>query len=390
MGLFESLFGKKANQNTLINGGSSWETLTAYKPVFKSYNERLFESDLVVAAIDARARHISKLKLEFLGYAHPTLKTKVKSRPNSFQTWSQFLYRLSVILDMQGTAVIVPTFDSLGEQTGFFPILPTSCELKEYEGTAYLRYRFSNNKYGAMELSKVGILTKHQYLSDIFGTNPQTALGAQLGVMDLNTQGIKEAIRTSASYKFMASVKNFTKSEDLKKERARFTETNLSGEDGGLLLFPNTYDNVKQLDPKNYILNKEQMEFISSSVFRFFGVNEKILTNIANSEEFKAFFEGAIEPFGIQLSQVLTNMCFSELEQSYGNYVGIFTSKLERLTVAEKYQAVDRGLLTKNEAREEILGLPPVEGGDVFTPRGEYHEQTESTENTETETESEG
>lgn len=381
MGLLENLFGKKANNNSLVQGSSTWETLTAYKPVFRSYNERLFESELVAAAIDSRARHFSKLKLEFLGSAKPILKTKVKYKPNGFQTWSQFLYRLSVILDMQGTAFIIPVYDSkTGEHTGYFPILPSACRLIEKNNVLYIKYTFRNNQTAAMQFDKVGVLTKHQYEDDLFGTNPQVALSSILSVTDLNRQGIKEAIKTSAVYKFMAQVNNFTKTEDLKKERQRFTDENLSKENGGLLLFPNTYTNIKQIESKNYVLDKEQIDFIKSSVLNFFGVSEDILQNKANAEVFKAFFEGAIEPLGIQLAQVMSNMTFTELELSYGNKVGIFTSKLERLTVAEKFQAFDRGLFTINEAREEILGLEPVEGGDIATPRGEYHETTTTTE----------
>lgn len=381
MGLFENLFGKKADEKSLLQGATSWETLTAYRPVFRSYNERLFESELVVAAIDARARHISKLKIEFLGSAKQTLKTSVKSKPNSFQTWSQFLYRLSVILDMQGTAFIVPVFDKYGEHSGYFPILPSACSLTEYKNVTYIRYTFKNGKSAAIELEKVGVMTKHQYEDDIFGTTPSKILPSTLGVIDLNKQGIKEAIKTSAVYKFMAQVNNFTKTEDLKKERKRFTDENLKGEDGGLLLFPNTYNNIKQLEAKNYILDEKQMSFIKTSVFNFYGVSEDIVQNKASASVFESFYEGAIEPFGVQFEQVMTNMTFSQLEQSFGNKVGIFTSKLARLTTNEKYQAFDRGLFTVNEARAEILGLEPVEGGDIFTPRGEYYDhETDTTE----------
>ena len=222
MGLFENLFGTK--NNSLLIGGSEWKTLTTYKPCFRSYNEKLFESELVAAAIDARARHFSKLKVEFVGTAKGTLKTAVKSKPNSFQTWSQFLYRLSVILDLQGTACIIPVFDKFGDQCGFFPILPSACQLVDYKGKVYIRYTFRDGKKAAIELDKVGVLTSHQYEDDIFGTSPESRLRDTLAVMDLNRQGIKEFIKSSATYRFWAQVNNFTKTEDLKKERKRFTE----------------------------------------------------------------------------------------------------------------------------------------------------------------------
>lgn len=378
MGLFENLFGKK--NNSLVMGGSDWKTLSTYTPVFRSYNERIYESELVVAAIDARARHISKLDVEFVGSAKLALRTQMRIKPNSFQTWSQFLYRLSVILDMQGTAFIVPVYDKYGNENGFFPILPSSSKLVEYNDKVYIRYTFNNNKTAAIELDKVGIMTRHQYKDDLLGTN-NDALKTVLGVMDLNNQGIKEAIKASASYKFMAQVNNFTKSEDLRKERQRFTDENLKGDDNGLLLFPNTYNNIKQVEPKNYILDEKQMSYIRTSVFDYFGISEDIIQNKASFDVFESFYEGVVEPFAVQFAQVLTNMVYSALEQSYGNKVSFYVNKLARLNVGEKFQAYDRGLLTINEAREEILGLPAVEGGDVFAPRGEYHEHdTDTTE----------
>ena len=370
MGLFENLFGKK--NNSLVMGGSDWKTLSTYTPVFRSYNERIYESELVVAAIDARARHISKLDVEFIGSAKPALRTQMRIKPNSFQTWSQFLYRLSVILDMQGTAFIVPVYDKYGNENGFFPILPSSSKLVEYNDKVYIRYTFNNNKTAAIELDKVGIMTRHQYKDDLLGTN-NDALKTVLGVMDLNNQGIKEAIKASASYKFMAQVNNFTKSEDLKKERQRFTEENLKGDDNGLLLFPNTYNNIKQVEPKNYILDEKQMSYIRTSVFDYFGISEDIIQNKANKEVFESFYEGAIEPLAVQFCQVMTNMVYTELEQAYKNEVRFYSNKLERLSVADKMSAFDRGLLTINEGRAEILGLPPIEGGDMTQPRGEYH-----------------
>ena len=370
MGLFESLFGKK---ETLVLGGTDWKTLTTYQPTFRSYSEKLYESELVAAAIDARARHFSKMRVEFIGPAKAVFKTAVKPKPNSWQTWSQFLYRLSVILDMQGTACIIPVLDEFGQQVGIFPVLPSSCQLWEYSGTLYLRYTFRDGKKASIEFEKVGVMTSHQYEHDIFGTRPEVALKGTLAVSDLNRQGIKEYIKSSATYRFWAQVSNFTKADDLKKERQRFTENNLSGEDSGLLLFPNTYSNIKQVEAKNYILDEKQMEYIRKSVYDYFGVSEEIIQNRASREVFESFYEGAIEPLAIQFCQVMTNVIYTPLEQSFGNEVSFYSNKLQRLSIGEQLQAFDRGLLTINEARGEVLGLPPIDGGDVIMPRGEYY-----------------
>ena len=90
MGLFEKLFPKK---NRFPVGSSRWETLTAYKAAFTTWRGEIYEFDQVRSAIDCLARNTAKLKPELTGSAKRNLRTVLKSQPNPYQTWSQFLYR---------------------------------------------------------------------------------------------------------------------------------------------------------------------------------------------------------------------------------------------------------------------------------------------------------
>ena len=379
MGLFDKIFGKpKVSKELQLKTDGYFKTLTAYQPVFYNWNGKLYESEKVRSAIDARSRHIAKLKIEINGAAKPILQTKLKKKPNSFQTWYQFLYRLNTILDMQNTAFIVPVIDKFGDITGVFPVLPSQCSVIDYNGTPWLKYMFMNGQTAAIEMSMCGIMTKFQYHDDFFGET-NNALNETMNLITLHNQGIKEAVKSSASYRFMAKINNFSKAEDLAKERKRFSSENLSAEaeGGGLLLFPNTYTDIQQIKTNPYTVDPQQKELIDKNVFDYFGVSEEIIQNKASRVVFESFFEGAIEPLAVQFKQVITNMVYSPYEQAFGNEVTFYSNKLQRLTVAEKMQAFDRGLFTINEAREERLGLPAMDGGDVIMPRGEYYGRDE-------------
>lgn len=387
MGLFESIFGSKKTET--IKADSYFKTLTAYSPVFHSWNGSLYESELVRSAIDARARHIAKLKVEVIGSARPTLATRLKAKPNSFQTWYQFMYRLSTILDMHNTAFIVPVVDKYGDTVGMFPVLPTKCEiLQTKDGTPVLKYEFSDRQTGACYLSECGIMTKFQYKSDFFGEK-NTALNPTMDLIDMQGQGIKEAIKNGATYRFMARTNNFTKTEDLKKERQRFSEENFSKEAGagGLLLFPNTYSDIQQIKTSPYTINPEERKMIQDNVYNLYAVNEDIIQSKAVGDKWNAFYESVVETFAIQFSEVTTTMFFSEREQSFGSKIVATSNRLQYMSNSDKLkvsaQMADRGLMTINEIRD-IWNLPPVEDGDVRTVRGEYYTMGEDTE-TETE-----
>ena len=379
--LFEKIFRPdkaKESQKALQKAEGLFRELNLYRPVFHDWHGEIYESELVRAAIDARARHISKLKASIQGTAQPGLQTKLRLAPNQWMTWSQFLYRLSTILDVHNTAFVVPVFDADMTITGYFPVLPTSCEIVQYKEEPWLRYKFAHGETAAVELKKCAILTKFQYRDDFFGSS-NTALDETMNLINIQNQGIEEAVKNSATYRFIAQVNNFSKTEDLAKERKRFSEENLSkeAESGGILLFPNTYSNIKQVESKPYTVDPEQMKLIENNVAEYFGVNEKVMRNEANGDELDAFFNGAIEPFAVQFSEAMTMAIFSERERAQGSYFIANANRLQYMSVASKVQMAkelgDRGAILIDEIRD-LFNYPPLPdgAGQVAPIRGEY------------------
>lgn len=377
MSLFDKIFGKAPKPRGEYQG--EFKLFDGYRPYFEKFGGNVYESELVRSAIHARATHISKLHVECFGSAKPMLQNKLKHGPNEFQTWSQFLYRLSTILDVHNTAFITPIFDQYGEPSGVYTPLPTRCEIVQYNNVPYLRYEFAWGEKAAVELEYCGIMVKHQYKNDFFGEN-NMALFPTMELISIQNQGIQEGVKSAATYRFMAQLSNFAKAEDLAKERKRFTEENFSRDagGGGLLLFPNTYSNIQQVQAKPFVVDADQMNLIKASVFEYFGVNDKILTNDFNADTWAAFYEGVVEPWSIQFSEVMTKMFFTLREQTQGNRVMATANRIQYMSSSDKLnvsaQMADRGLMSRNEIRE-IWNLPPLPDplGSQFPVRGEYY-----------------
>lgn len=374
MSLFTDIFRPKQKDEQAAIRSELFKTLTPYKPAFHSWQGSIYESELIRAAISARARHISKLKFESKGAAKPSLQSKMQQAPSQFQTWPQFLSRLSTILDIHNTAFVVPIKDESLTTTGYYPVLPNRCELVEYQNEIWLRYKFSTGEVGAVRLAECVVLTQHQYKRDFFGET-NTALEPTLKLIDLNKQGAEEAIRNGATFRFWAKMNNFTKSDDLKREADRFGELAFGSESDGMLLFPNTYSDIHQYENKPFTVDSDQMELINNSVYNYFGVNESVLQNAAYGDAWAAFYEGCVEVFAVALSEGLTKAMFTERERATGNACMFTANKLQYMSNADKLavaaQLTDRGIFSINEARE-VFNLPPVDGGDIRTIRGEY------------------
>ena len=383
MGLFEKLFGKKAQDSPAnVKVQHTFQLLDGYVPTFHTWNGSVFESDLIRAALDAHGRHAAKLQFNINGSAKPNLASRLKVQPNPYQTWSQFQYRTAVILYARNTAFLVPTRGEYGEPNGVIGVVPQRWELVEYNGTPYIRFTLENNKRLACSLYEVGILTRYQYRSDLFGESNE-AMKAVLDLIAMQRQGITEGIKNGASYRFSAQSDNWATDEDLASEMERFNKFTFQNKktSGGMILFPNTYKNVTQLKQEAYKVDADQQALIKANVYDYFAINEDVIQSKAYGDAWLAYYESCVEWLAIQLSDVMTRMFFTERERQFDNRIFFTSNRLQYMSNADKLNAVsqlaDRGLATRNELRE-ILNLAPLPEpyGSQIPARGEYYDVT--------------
>ena len=374
MGAFSKLFPRKPKVAKQVNG--YFAMLDGYTPVFSSYDGGVYEMELTRSCIHTFANHCSKLLPTVEGPDKRGIQAMLDGKPNPFMTSAQFLYKTATIYEAKNTCFIVPVLDPFDKLVGFYPVNPTQTEVIDVQGEPWLRYRFANGKTAAIELELCGVVSKYLYNSDIHGET-NAALLPTLQLLHTQNEGIKEGIKNSASYRFMAQATNFSKGRDLQKERREWVEENMGPDSGGLALFPNTFTNVQQIQSVAKVVDAEQMKLIQDRVLTYFGSNEDVLQNKAVGDKWSAYYEGKIEPFAIQLSQAMTCMAFTHNERARKNAIQWSSNRLQYATTSEKLssstQLFDRGILSIN-AVMDIWNLPHVPDGDKRYIRKEYTE----------------
>lgn len=325
--------------------GNYFKMLNGYSPTFTSFSGGVYEMDLTRTAINNFATHCSKLKPEIEGSALKSLEKTLQHKPNYFMDTTKFIKRLATYVAVEHTAFIIPIEDEYGRLCGWYPLRAERCEVVESEGQLYLRYLFANGSYGAIEFERVGIMTDFEYKDDLFGEDNST-LAPTMQLIHTQNEGIINAVKNSANIRFLAKVANILKPEDIKKERKRFTEDNLSADnDSGMIIYDNKFSELKQVESKPYTPNALQMQHIQENVCTHFGTNMDILQNKFDENTWNAYYEGKIEPFAIQLSLVMTNMSFTERERACGNAIFFSANRLQYASNATKL-SVSTQLLT--------------------------------------------
>lgn len=378
MGLLSKVLGTP--RRGPIDSPTYWSTFTSYTPVFTSFDGGLYEQMLTRAAVQRQADACSKLRPEVVGSAQPRIHRAIRTAPNDYMTWPQFLARVSTILDVDTTAYVVPSFDERGNKVGVWPLRASNAELVEYEGEPYVRFHFaagetSLGNVAALPLDEVCILTRFQYDSDFFGSG-NGAIMPTLRLSDLQRQAQEQAMKAAPALRFIGRLGSSVRPEDIDEKRKKFSDDNLSASNtSGVLVYDQTWDEVRQLEPKSYTVPVEEMQRIDSNVYSYFGISDDILQNKYTEDVWGAYYEGRVEPFAIQLGEGLTRILYSERERSQGNRIMFSSNRLEYASNASKRNMVrdmlDRGVFTLNQARE-ILQVPPTEDGDVYVVRGEY------------------
>lgn len=350
-----------------------FEMLNAYTPRFTTYEGGLYEMELTRAAIHSFATHVSKLKPEVNG--SQILQLNLQNMPNNLMDTKKYLYRLATGYMVDNTVFIAPIEDKKGNTIGFYPCILEKSELIKVNNTTYLRYTMNDQNKFAIELDRVGILNQMQYRDELFGES-NNVMKPTMELIHTNNEGIKEGVKNSAAIRFLAKLANSYKADDITAERERFIKENLSTKNnGGVMLFDQKYEEIKQITSNPYTVDPKQMEQIRDNVFDYFGTNESILRNKFNSSEWNAYYEGKIEPFAIEMSLVHTNMAFLPEQIARGEKIMFTANRMQYLSNDEKLKTVtqlmDRGMITLNDGRE-IFNMSPLPNGDVRYIRLEY------------------
>ena len=353
--------------------GASVETVGS-RPYTVGWNGSMYQQVLVRSVIERFAVACSKLKPEIEGTARPRVRRAVETSPNQFQTWPQFLYRCATLYMNNTTVCVVPEYrPGTQVQIGYYPVPLAEAEVVEHAGEYWLRWSTMDGDTRAVELKRVAIVTRFQYVSDWFGDG--NILANTLSMLKAQEDAQKQSINDSAQLRFIGQLNGNVREEDQEKKRDRFAEQNLSSSNSTpLMVYDNTFLSIEQLQAQNWTIPSEEMDRIENNVFDYFGTNRRILQNAFDENAWDAYYEGCIEPFALALGEAMTQATFTMRERP-ANRISFSSNRMEYASAASKRNMgkdmTDRGLMMVNEVRE-MLQLPPVDGGDVFILRGEY------------------
>ena len=360
-GAFKALFsGAKPSREA-----ATWREVGSYMSHFAPYNSNLYANEVCRACIRTLSEHTSKANPKVLG-GYEKLARMMQFRPNLYMNGKEFLNKVRNLYEINNTVFIYINRDDRGNVLSLYPMPSCPAEAVESGGRLYIRFQLAGGKLTAA-WDDLAVIRKDYNSSDIFGDS-NTAIATSLELLDTTSQGMANAIKSTANLRgILKSTKAMLSDDDVKKQRDRFVTdymamTNTSGiamTDATLTFTP------IQLQPA--MANYKSVEDLRMNIYRYFGVSEEAILGKLHGDAWEAFYDASIEPFLIALGQELTYKIFSERERGFGNEIIFESNRLQYMSMEAKLSLVamvDRGALTPDEWRA-VMNLAPIEGGSI-------------------------
>lgn len=294
---------------------------------------------------------------------------KVLTEPNPYMSGGLLQAKMAASLTLNRNAFAYINRDRNGYPMELYPLSAMSVQaLYDARGLLYLQFFLQNGKQVTFPYADVIHLRRDFYQNDVFGTPARDVLEPLMELVGTSDKGLMDAVKNGAVIRWLMKWNQNIRPEDLKKQADAFAQTYLSTEKGGTgVAATDVKADIQQVKPTDYVPNVTQTDRNERRIQAFFGVNQAIIQNSYNENEWNAFYEAEIEPVAKQMSDEYTRKLFSPRERQAGHRItfgarSLLTASME--TKLNLLQMVDRGALTPNEWRE-VLNLPPLPGGDV-------------------------
>ncbi|MGL6218730.1 MAG: phage portal protein [Lacrimispora sphenoides] len=354
---------------------SAFKMITEQGNGFYSWNGQLFQSDIIRSCIRPYAKAIGKLKAKHIRNVNGTISVNpdaymrfLLEEPNLLMSGQVMQEKVATQLALNNNAFILIVRDDNGMPQQLYPIPAAGVEAKYIGTELYLKFYFLNGNTQTFPYTEIIHLRNDFNENDIFGESPEKSLKQIMDVLATTDQGIINAIKNSGAIRWLLKYSTPMRPEDLKENVQQFVDNYLSvssktfGAAGA-----DAKADVIRIEPKDYVPNALQMDNTKKRLYAFFNTNEKIVHSDYTEDEWNSYFESAIEPTSLQLSNEYTRKLFNRRERGFGNSIYFDAFNLQSASLSTKLSLVsmvDRGALLVNEWRN-TFNLSPIPGGDI-------------------------
>lgn len=351
-------------------------------PLFSSFGQDVYVSDVVRQALHVIARESSKARIcsvieesepRRISVCNDSITRLFRYRPNPLMTTQNFLYRVAWMRKARKNVFIYPQYETYYQggverrrYVAFYPLEPTSTEFQMDElGELYVKMSFSTGDDYILPYRDL-IHLRDEYSQNIhMGGN--SAGGADnreilktVQTLDKVMQGLPKAIEASLQIKGVFTTHSAMDADKLASEREKFEEQIEQGKKGIVAT-----DYAGEFVPINInpsMVPSDVLEWLENKILKSYGVSMAMVLGDYTEDQSSALYQSCIEDFFIEFEQAATACCYTQREQDVGHKIKIYDRLVQHLSMKTRLNMVELGAPVGSFSRDEIrelLGYEP-------------------------------
>lgn len=348
-----------------------------YQARSSPFNGEAWDQDIFRATVDCIATHGAKgmvkhVVLDQDGRISKVLHNSPYSRllnirANPVMSGFEFKYRFFSQLETQTTAIAYIKWDG----TKPVMICPVDYRIFEFHEVKGGGYAIEFQDYEGVTrqlLLEDCIIARKFYNSRQASGDGNGPIYKVLNMSKASDEGFIECLNISNKVRGLHKHKKaMLDRDDVEKSQEEFAARfEKAAKEGGIVSI-DSMEEYTPISPNTYSANASQMREISNRIYTFLRTPEEVVQSKYTEQTGLAWYESKIEPIWELFSEALTNACFTEKEIGFGNRLmvtgGVLMGTSYQTRVNIIAQTKEIAILSINEQRE-LLGYPPIEGGD--------------------------
>ena len=369
MGIFDFFKKKQVEKQNMTYANMLNGTI----PIFSSYGEDIYASDVVNQALYTIVTEVKKLNPKHIrkkGFdvvsVDDTLQT-ILDDPNELMTTSDFIEKITWNYLLHYNSFIYIERNMNDEVVGLYPLSPVNVTFLERAKQLYVEMHFVNGSKHVLPYTSLIHIKSHYSINDFMGGNEQgqpnnLPLLNTLKLNDILLQGIKKSLQSSFAINGVVKYNTMLDDGTMAQNIAKFEEQ-LHNSQSGLLGIDNKSEFI-QLNRNIQIVDEPTLKFIDDKILRNFGTPIEIVRGDYTTEQYEAFYQKTIEPIVIAFSQSFTKALFTRKQNTgFKNSIVFYPKELVFMNTSQKLAMIKElgasGTLFENEKRV-AFGYEPL------------------------------
>ena len=344
-----------------------WQEFGQYTAYFSAFSGDIYNNAVVRSCIRPLAEFTSKASAIC---SDKQLERLLNNRPNVYMNGKAFLQKVRTLTELNNTCFIYIERDDRLKVRGVYPVPYSTFEAIEYLNGLFIRFQFPNSQIPQMVLpwDDLAVIRKDYNKSDIAGDDNRAIIDT-IKLLTTADEGMANAIRSTANLRgILKSTKAMLAPEDIKAQKDQFVQDYMNLDNEGGIASLDASQEFTPITMNPLTASYAQLKEIRENIYRYFGVNDKIVMSDMTPDEIEAFYELKIEPFLVQLSTELTSKIYQGKALAYDqNFIVFEASKLQFASLTNKISFFKEVVLnsgaTVNEWRVGC-NMAPVPWGD--------------------------